>query len=66
MLKLITPHLRAAFNNSRAFERIENERRYLETAVSRGIAVIGADLDVIFINDMADKLLRDYFGSHRG
>jgi DNA-binding CsgD family transcriptional regulator len=62
MLKLFTPHLRAAFRNAQAVERIERERKYLAAVVERGIAVISADGDAVFINDIAKRLLNNYFG----
>ena len=61
MLKLITPHLRAAFANAQAFEKVDSERKRLITAVRKGIAAINADGDIIFINEIAEKLLQIYF-----
>ena len=61
MLKLLTPHLRAAFANAQALERVDSERKYLAKAVSRGLAVICAAGEIIFINDIAEKLLQTYF-----
>ena len=61
MLKLVTPHLRADFLNARAFERFDNERKFLITAVSRGIAVINAEREIIFIYEIAERLLQTYF-----
>jgi DNA-binding CsgD family transcriptional regulator len=61
MFSLLMPHLRAAFRNAQEFEKIETERRYLATAVSRGIAVISVDFHLVFINEIAERLLQQYF-----
>jgi len=61
MLRLITPHLRAAFANAQAFEIVDSERKYLINVVRRGIAVMNAEGDLIFVSDIAEKFLQTYF-----
>lgn len=61
MLKLITPHLRAAFANAQALSRVDSERKHLLKVVSRGIAAISFDGDILFINEIAKRLLQIYF-----
>jgi DNA-binding CsgD family transcriptional regulator len=61
MLKLITPHLKAAFANAQAFEKVDNERKCLTAAVHRGLVAINDHGDIIFINGTAEKLLQTYF-----
>ena len=61
MLKVITPHLRAAFANAQALARVDSERKYLLKVVSRGIAAINFDGDILFINEIAERLLQTYF-----
>lgn len=61
MLKLITPHLRAAFANAQDLSRVDSERKYLLKVVSRGIAAISFDGDVLFVNEIAARLLESYF-----
>ena len=65
-IKLFTPHLRAAFKNAQAFDRIDRERKHLAAAVNRGIAVINDDGDIAFINDIAENLLQSYFDDFVG
>ena len=62
MLKLVTPHLAAAFRNAHAYEKIENERKYLEAAVKRGIIVVGRSGEMIFINSLGESMLESFFG----
>ena len=61
VLKMITPHLRAAFANAQALARVDSERKYLLKVVSRGIAAISFDGDILFINEIAERLLQTYF-----
>jgi DNA-binding CsgD family transcriptional regulator len=61
MLEVITPHLRAAFANAQALARVDSERKYLLKVVSRGIAVISFDGEILFINEIAERLLQTYF-----
>jgi DNA-binding CsgD family transcriptional regulator len=61
MLKAITPHLRTAFANAQALARVDSERKYLLKVVSRGIAAISFDGDILFINELAERLLQTYF-----
>lgn len=61
LLKFLTPHLAAAFKNDRALNQLSNERRYLATAVNRGVIVIDADGAIVFSNKVAEDLLETYF-----
>lgn len=61
MLKVITPHLRNAFANAQALARVDSERKYLLKVVSRGIAAISFDGDILFINEIGERLLQTYF-----
>jgi DNA-binding CsgD family transcriptional regulator len=61
MLRLITPHLRAAFRNARDFENVSNERKYLSATVTRGLIVLGSSGETVFINDIAERLFQDWF-----
>jgi DNA-binding CsgD family transcriptional regulator len=61
MLKVITPHLRTAFANAQALARVDSERKYLLKIVSRGIAALNLNGDILFINDIAERLLQIYF-----
>jgi DNA-binding CsgD family transcriptional regulator len=61
LLKFLTPHLAAAFRNDRAMKQLANERRYLATAVNRGVIVIDGEGAIVFINRIAEELLETYF-----
>src|SRR5688500_2964704 len=61
LLKFLTPHLAAAFRNDHAIKQLTNERRYLATAVNRGVIVIDAEGAMVFINRIAEELLETYF-----
>ena len=65
MLKLVTPHLAAAFRNAHAYEKIEYERKYLAAAVKRGIIVVGRSGEMIFINSTGERMLQSYFSEYR-
>jgi len=60
-LRLITPHLKAAFRNAREYELVDNQRKYLSAAVTRGIIVLSADGEIGFINDIAQNHLTIWF-----
>ena len=61
LFKFLTPHLAAAFKNDHALKQLANERRYLATAVNRGVIVINAQGAIIFNNKIAEDLLKAYF-----
>ena len=61
MLRLITPHLKAAFRNARAIDQLEGEKRYLSAAVTKGIVVLDSEGNVVFQSEFAGKLLGKYF-----
>jgi DNA-binding CsgD family transcriptional regulator len=63
-LKLITPHLRAAFINAQAFEKVDSERKCLTAAERRGIVTINDHCAIVFINGSAEQLLQIYFGDY--
>lgn len=65
MLRLLTPHVAAAFRNAHAYEKIENERKYLAAAVKRGVIVVGRSGEMIFINSIGESMLKSFFGESR-
>lgn len=60
-LRLVTPHLKAAFRNARDFERLENQKRHFLSAVTRGLVIIGIDGEILFINEIAIRQLEVWF-----
>lgn len=58
---LLTSHLKAAFKNARAFERVETERNYLESVMKQGLVVIDSAGEIKFISETAKRLLETYF-----
>ena len=60
-LRLVAPHLKAAFANAFHFESVEQERRYLSEVASKGMMAVGADGKVIFQSRLAQEFLQKYF-----
>jgi DNA-binding CsgD family transcriptional regulator len=65
-LKLITPHLRAAFRNAQFVSQLDSERRYLNRAVAKGVVALEESGGVVFTSQLAEKWLRKYFGENWG
>ena len=66
VLRLITPHLKAAFINARFLNRIDAERRYLDRAVAKGVVAMDEAGAVIFTSQLAEQWLKKYFGETWG
>lgn len=62
---LFTPHLRAAFTNTQAFQQLAREKNYLSSVVSRGLAVLDEAGTIVFINEIAEDLMIKYFEEFR-
>jgi DNA-binding CsgD family transcriptional regulator len=61
VMKLITPHLKAAFSNALHFNELDRERRYLNKAGVKGVIVLGSEGKVMFQSNLAERLMRNYF-----
>jgi DNA-binding CsgD family transcriptional regulator len=62
VLKLVTPHLKAAFKNAQFVDQIDSERRYLNRAVARGVIALDEMGAVVFSSQLAEQWLKKYFG----
>jgi DNA-binding CsgD family transcriptional regulator len=65
-LRLITPHLKAAFRNAQFVNQIDSERRYLSQATVKGILAMDDGGSIIFESQLAGEMLRKYFGETWG
>ena len=61
MLRLVTPHLKAAFRNAQAVGQLVRETKYLSAAVTKGIVVLDSGGKVIFQTGLAEGLIGKYF-----
>ena len=62
LLVHLSPHLIAAFRNTRALDRIKSELAMLRERTKSGLIVVARTGDVRYFNPRAASLLRTYFG----
>ena len=61
MLRMVAPHLKAAFRNARAIDLLGREKKYLSAVATKGLLVLDGDGNVVFQTELAQDLIQKYF-----
>jgi len=61
LLGLLTPHIAAAFRNSRAFDHMRLERDLLSRSANKGLIVLGFDYSIRFMSERSAQMLERHF-----
>ena len=65
-LKLLTPHVAAAFRNAKAFDAVLVAKNGLSRVATNGVVVLSDEFDVRFLSDLAAAYLEKYFSNFGG